>query len=77
MSEFKIAMGNGAPELDLKKLFSSGEINIVDDECGEKIEIAAPFATWLQKLWVAGMRRDASSLILSPHRVSTIMLLQT
>nr|GLL39643.1 hypothetical protein Itr_chr11CG14850 [Ipomoea trifida] len=52
MSEFKIAMGDGTPELNLKKLFFPGEINGVDDylkkkngvddECGKQTETATP-----------------------------------
>nr|GLL38898.1 uncharacterized protein LOC109150750 isoform X1 [Ipomoea trifida] len=65
MAEFKIAMGNGAPDLDLKKLFSWSEISIIDDECGEQTETAAPLPEQLRKLRVAGRRREVERFNLS------------
>nr|GMC86135.1 dentin matrix acidic phosphoprotein 1-like [Ipomoea batatas] len=42
--------------LDLKRRFSSGEVNGVDDECGERTETAVPLLEELRRLRVAELR---------------------
>nr|GMC86133.1 Bromodomain-containing protein [Ipomoea batatas] len=44
--------------LDLKRRFSSGEVNGVDDECGERTETAVPLLEELRRLRVAELRRE-------------------
>lgn len=44
--------------LDLKRRFSSGEVNGVDDECGERTEAAVPLLEELRRLRVAELRRE-------------------
>ncbi|XP_019154285.1 PREDICTED: uncharacterized protein LOC109150750 isoform X2 [Ipomoea nil] len=51
--------------LDLKRRFSSGEVNGVDDECGERTETAVPLLEELRKLRVAELRREVERYDLS------------
>nr|GME05951.1 hypothetical protein Iba_scaffold3818CG0030 [Ipomoea batatas] len=49
--------------LDLKKLLSFSILNVVDDECGEQTETAAPFARAVAK--VPGLMKETRSRALS------------